>query len=290
MATAIVGEMREGSASVKNGNAATLLVFSSQFHFLVVSDDINVTREDVILNTSGLPFVGITYGLINAVCTGIDAKRRKDNAYYWDVTCSFETGREYQKRSTTDPESNDPTTWIPVFVIDSFETKQRIRTTDKSPTPQRCVNSANQPFTDPLVELVTMCSYTFTQFEDPSQDINTIMDRNDTVNKLLFRGRAARTLKLNVTSAELGYYLGVAAWRVGYRVTYDRDTWDERILNVGPNQLVSGKLRPCMDGENQFRIVARLNPDGTQGQADLPPYEIVFRMKTEIDFNTFIRV
>jgi len=287
--------MREGSASIKKGSG-TQLTFTSQWHFLVITDDPNTSREEVLLGTPGLPIVGVIYGLIQATCTGITAKRNTKNVLYWDVVAEFDTGREDQKQNPSDPTNPDPTTWIPVFVIDSFETKQRILTVDKTPAsasppgPKTCTNSANQPFSEPLTETVTLCSYTFTQFEDPSQDINTIMDRNDTVNETSFAGRDARTLKLNVTSAELGFYVGVPAWRVGYRVTYDRDKWDVKMLDVGPNQLDGTKLKPCMDKENSFRVIGNLNGSGVQQDQDDDPYVITFRTYTEIDFNDFIRV
>lgn len=295
MATAIVGEMREGNASIKKGKG-TSLTFTSSFNFLVLADSTSVTREEVLLGTAGLPIVGVVYGLIQATCTSINAKRNTKNTLYWDVTCEFDTGREDQKQDPEDPDNPDPTTWLPVFVIDSFEAKQRILTVDKTPAsasppgPKTCTNSANQPFGEPLTETVTLCSYTFTQFENPAQDINTIMDRNDTVNKILFAGRNARTLKLTVTSAELGYYASFSAWRVGYRVTYDRDTWDVKMLDVGPNQLDGTQLAPCMDKERNFRVIGNLDGNGVQQDQDEDPYVITFRTKTEIDFNTFIRV
>jgi hypothetical protein len=295
MATTIVGEMREGSASVKKGKG-TSLTFTSSFNFLVLASSTSVTREEVLLTTSGLPIVGVVYGVIQATCTGISCKRDTKNALYWHVTAEFDTGREDQKQDPSDPTNPDPTTWLPVFVIDSFETKQRILTIDKTPAsasppgPKTCSNSANQPFGEPLTETVTLCSYTFTQFEDASQDINEIMDRNDTVNKIAFAGRDARTLKLNVTSAELGYYASFQAWRVGYRVTYDRDTWDVQMLDVGPNELIGSELVPCMDKERNFRVIGNLDGFGRQQDQDEEPYVITFRTKTEIDFNTFIRV
>ncbi len=289
MTTMIIDEMREGTAAIKKGKG-TSLTFTSSWNFLVLADSPTTSREEVLLGTPGLPVVGLNYGLINAICTGISAKREPKNPLYWHVTTEFDTGREDQKQNPSDPDNPDPTTWIPVFVIDSFETKQRILTVDKSPTPKTCSNSANQPFGEPLTETVTLCSYTFTQFEDPSQDINDIMDRNDTVNSVSFAGRSDRTLKLNVTSAELGYYGSFNAWRIGYRVTYDRDTWDVKMLDVGPNQLDGTELIPCMDKENMFRVIGNLDGSGVQQDQDDDPYVITFRTKTEIDFNDFIRV
>lgn len=284
----VIGEMREGSASIKKGNG-TSLTFTSQFHFLVIADSPTTSREEILLGTPGLPIVGVVYGLIQATCTGISAKRNPKNVLYWDVTCDFDTGREDQKQNPSDPDNPDPTTWLPVFVIDSFETKQRVLTFDKSSVPVPCVNSAHQPFREPLTENLTLCAFTFTQFEDPSQDINAIMDRNESVNSITFTGRDARTLKLNVTGAELGYYVGVPAWRCTYKVTYDPDTWDVDMIDCGPNQLDGTGLIPCKD-KNGVRIIGNLNGSGVQQDQDDDPFVIIFRTYKELDFNAFIRV
>jgi hypothetical protein len=271
---------------VKKGSN-TLLTFSSNFKFLVLSDDINASREEIILNTPGLPFVGLTYGLIQAICTGIDAIRRPLDPRYWDVTCSFDTGREYQKRSASDPESNDPTTWLPVFVVDSFETRDKVLKRDRSPTPKLCLNSAKTPFSDPLTDTDTLCSFSFVQFEDASLKLTDFTSRNNRVNKLPFVNFPARTLKCNITAAELGYFVGIAAWRVSYRMTFDEDTWDEDRLDVGPVQL---DQTPCWNSatKRQYRIVGNLNGSGVQVFTD--PAVLTFRTKRELDFNTFVRL
>lgn len=290
MASAIIGEMREGQASVKRGQGTTL-TYSSTYHFLVVADDKLTSREEILFGTPGLPIVGVLYGYIQAVCTGIDATRKKDEPKYWDVTCTFETGRESQRQPATDPESQDPTTWIPVFVVDSFETRDKVLKIDKSASPKKCVNSANTPFGDPLTQTHTLCSFSFTQFENSSiagpLTLDTILNRNESVNEIAFAGYAARTLKLNVTKAEEGYFLNVPCWRIEYRITYDRDTWDEKRLDVGPICIVSGKKVACMDEQRQFKIVGNLDGSGAQTYGD--PAELTFRTRLELGFETFIR-
>ena len=286
MASVIVGEMREGQGSVKKGTGVTL-TYSSTYNYLVVADDKFASREDILFGTPGLPIVGVVYGYIQAVCTGIDAKRRKDEPTYWDVTCTFDTGREQQQQSPSDPDSQDPTTWIPVFSVDSFETRDKVLKTDFSPTPKKCVNSANTPFSDPLVVSETLCSFAFTQFENASQTLKTIMARNDCVNTASLTvgvdTYAARTLKINVTKAEKGYFMGAAAWRIEYRCTYDPSTWDEDRLDVGPTE-IGGES--CVDLKNKFKIVGNLNGSGTQTYGD--PATLTFRTKRQIDFS-FIR-
>jgi hypothetical protein len=283
MASAIVGEMRQGQAGIKKGSGVTL-TYTSTWHFLVVTDDKYTQREEVLFFTPGLPTVGLIYGLIQAICTGIDATRRKDNPIYWDVTCTFDTGSESQKQSASDPDSVDPTTWIPVFVVDSFETRDKVLKTDFSPTPKKCVNSAKTPFADPLVVAESLCSFAFTQFEDVSLTLNAILDRNETVNETEFANYPARTLKLNVTKAEQGYFVNVPAWRMEYRMTYDRSTWDEDRLDVGPTVLTG---ESCIDLKNKFKIVGNLNGSGVQTYSD--PSTLTFMPRRQLEFADFIR-
>ncbi len=290
MASVIVGEMREGQGSVKKGSGVTL-TYSSVFNFLVLADDKFASREEILFGTPGLPIVGVIYGYIQATCTGIDAKRRKEDPRYWDVSCTFDTGREQQQQSQSDPDSQDPTTWIPVFSVDSFETRDRVLKTDFSPTPKKCVNSAGTPFSDPITVTETICSFSFTQFENASQTLKAIMARNGCVNKSAFTvgidSYEPRTLKLNVTKAEKGYFMGATAWRVEYRCTYDPDTWDEERLDVGPLCISGGKRISCMEEERKFKIVGNLNGSGAQTYGD--PSTLTFRTKKQIEFIDFIR-
>lgn len=296
MASEIVGEMRTGTASLRDsGNNG--LSFESTAEFLVVASDKYVSKEEVLLLTPGLPIVGLMYGPLGATCTSKDAERHKDHASYWIVKCSFETGRERQKQNPNNP-SPDPKTWIPVFRIDSFIVKEKVVAEDKTPAsagnvnfgttgPYKCRNSARQPFEEPFTEKKLLCQFSFEQFEDPSQDINDIIDRNDSVNSATFAGRDARTLLINVTGAELGFYGGYGAWRVVYQVTYDPDTHDEFRLDVGTCYLDSGNQKPYMDALEQYRITGNLN--GTGGKSTGDPAILKFRVKKELDFSTFIR-
>lgn len=282
-------ELRAGTASITKGQG-NRLTYTSTFNYLVVTDSPEVSREEVLLQTPGLPIVGLIYGEINAICVRKSATRTTENALYWNVSCDFDTGREDQKQDPNNPGNPDPTTWIPVFKIDGFETRDRVITKDKSATPLPLTNSAKQPLTPRPTESVSLCSFSFTQFEDPSKDITVFLDRNDTVNSIEFAGRGARKLKLNVTGAELGYFGNFQAWNIAYKMTYDRSTWDLKALDVGSNYLDGGILKPYTDGVNSTIIIGNLTTGGarlTPSNAD--PEELTFRVFDELDFNTFIR-
>jgi hypothetical protein len=241
------------------------------------------------------------YGIIGAICVSKKAERRTTGSVYWDVTCEFDTGREYQKSSPnrTGPDGGDnpdPTTWIPVLSIDSFETKQKVLQFDYSPTPKPIQNSAGDLFSDPVTRNVLLPVVNFVQFEDPGQYIGDIIDRNDTVNSLPFLTKAKRLFRLNVLAAALGTYATYPAWRISYKLTFDRDTWDETRLDVGPNKLITDVSKPhgvaqapCLDSQGQFRVIGHLDGSGNQLDVAEDPAKLTFRGHPEIDFNNFIR-
>jgi hypothetical protein len=297
MASQLVGEKREGSATVTKGDGMTLK-FKETYKFLVLTDSKYVSREEVLLDTPGLPIVGLTSISNNLVCTSKSAERNGTNPLYWDVTCEFESQEEDQKQDPNNP-SDNPATWIPIFKVDSFETKERVIFTDFSTPVQRICNSAGQPFDQPLTKKLTFCVVSFTQFEDGGVDIQTIMDRNMKINDARFyfgnsaSGAAARTLLCQVTSAELGYYNRYRCWRVGYKITYDPETHLERILDVGSSYVdpADNKLKPYMDEQNQFRIVGFLKSDGDKLPRNSATNATTrdFQTYDDIDFDSFIR-
>lgn len=296
MPSQILGEKRNGSAKISQ-QGKTGLSFSSSIEFLVVASDTSVTREEILLFTPGLPVVGLVYGAIGATCVSKDCKRRTDHALYWDVTCEFETAREEQKQDQDNP-SPDPTTWIPIFKVDSFISKPKVITTDKTPAtagnvnfaqpgPYAIRNSALQPFEEPLTVNRLLAQFSFTQFEDPTQDLDAIMDRNESVNEFAFAGFSSRTLLLNVTGAELGTWGGFFAWRVTYQCTYDAEKHDVKLLDVGSCFYDSGVQKPYTDGLNSYRIVGNLNGSGGKSTGDAAV--LTFRVYDEKDFSQFIR-
>lgn len=283
-------ELRDGTGSVKAGKLQQM-IFTSRYRYIVLASSKTVTREEILLLTPGLPIVGLVYGVTQQKCMAKTANRMAVNPLYWEVIADFESGAEDQKPNPSDPENPDPVTWIPLFQIDSFETKQRVLHQDFSPTPKKIVNYANQPFAEPLTRTVTICSFSLVQFEDATQDINDIMDRNDTVNNATFRGRAPKTCKLNVTGAELGYYGFFPAWKISYKVTYDPDTWETEMLQVGSvfkDTADGNKIKPYLDQTNSHRIVGKLDTNGDKLAHTADPLTSKFLTYPQISFD-FIR-
>lgn len=282
MASEIVGEKRGGGGSIRlNGNE---LLLTESYEFLVLSDSREATRQQILLETPGLPVVGLIYTSNGLKCIGKDAKRRDDHPFYWDVVCNFESGKENQRENPENP-SPDPTTWIPSFEI-GFETKERILYEDKSTIPNPAVNSAGQPYETPLIEQITICSVPFVQFEPITTTVKTLMDRNNTINSAEFQGCAVETLLLQVVGAQAGTFGGYPAWRVSYVMKYDPDTWILKLVDAGSCYLSSGNLVPYMDYTNTVQIYGLL--DGSGGKTTTEFFK-EYQVNEKLDFNSFIR-
>lgn len=287
MANELVGaELRKGSGFARKGEGFQLIL-GETWNYRVKTDQVTSSRFDVLYNTPGLPRAGLLYGPLQLVCDEVTCEREEKHALYWNVTARFQTGTEEQKQNS---ENNpDPTTWIPIFKIDSFTTKERVISKDRSTPAKYPVNSANTPFDQPLTTTSSLCQFSFTQFEDPGLKLKDFLDRNDSVNNATFNAAgqvfAARTLLIEVQEAELGSYAGYAAWRARYRVTYDPDTHDEKRADMGPfwiDAADGNKRKRYMDDTNTFGIVGAL--DGSGGKATTPA-ELSFRNKKEISFS-----
>jgi hypothetical protein len=175
---------------------------------------------------------------------------------------------------------------LPVFKIESFETKNKVLEVDFAGLP--IVNSAGDKFETPLVKSLSLCSFSFVQFEHPGQDIDQILDHNNVVNETTFLNREPRTLKLNVTAAELGVFGGFAAWKVSYKCTYDPDNWDVEMLDYGTNYLVGGVRTSYEDEKFKYKIYGPL--DGAGGKAAGDAETLYFEVFEKVEFADFIRV
>jgi hypothetical protein len=278
----LLGEKRKGAATLSKQKGQSLS-FKYPVEYWVAAQP-GEDRLDVI-TTPGLPLVGVTNGL-GLTCVSKNATRDEVNTGYWTVVCEFESSNDGQEQDPNNP-SDDPTTWIPIAKI-TFELKEKVIWTDKSSSPKKIVNSANQPFDTPLVELRSISCLDFVQFESASLSLKTITDRNNCINTSTFRGYAAKTILLTVREAEIGYFGNYEAWRIAYSAKYDPDTWDEERLDVGSSYLASGVLKPYMDDENLYRIVGNLAADGSKRAMSSSPLTKSFQIFDDISFS-FIR-
>lgn len=285
MANELVGaELRKGSGFARKGEGFQLIL-GETWNYRVKTDQVTSDRFDVLYNTPGLPRAGLIFGQLGLVCDEVTCEREEKHALYWNVTARFQTATEEQKQNQE--QNPNPTSWIPVFRIDSFTTKERVISKDRSTPAKYPVNSAKTPFDQPLTTTSSLCQFSFVQFEDPSLKIKDFLDRNDSVNSASFDAIgqvfAARTLLVEVQEAELGSYAGYSAWRARYRITYDPDTHDEKRADMGPFFIdTDGLTKRYMDDTKSFGLVGALNGSGGKAAS---PSELSFRVKKEISFS-----
>lgn len=283
MSITILGETREGTGSIRKQGKR--LVFEEQYTYIVQTDDKNTSRL-AVLAAPGIPRVGLSLSAGGfAVCQSVDANRDATNPVIWKVTANFASDVQEDTSGASESQSGDPTVWQPLAEL-SFETFTEVVAEDQSGT--AIANSAGQPFGAGIQLTRTLVRYDFEQFEPSSTSIDTIAGRNETVNIGTFSGKSAKTLKLTVRSATLGYYYGYKVWRIAYSMVYKPDDWRLKVLDIGNSYLSGGTLQPYLDDEEN-RIVGGLDGSGGKVTAGDPP-EILYFDKFEAISFSFLRV
>ena len=301
MASNIVGYERL-PANITVSRGQTAMQIRESYEFLVYSDDRSATRQEIMFGTPGIPIVGVLYSENGLICESVSANRKEEDPQYWIVTCEFTSGTENMTIDASVgppglPSSpggqNDPSTWIPIFQINRFESITRVESYDFSGGPginpisglrtflarQTYLNCAGIKFDTPLTRTHKCPVMTWTQFEPGVTSLKAICDRSGTTNhnavtvvKPVNATFASRTLLLSVTKAELGYWYGFLCWRVEYETIYNQFTWDLEILEVSPQYLdANGKLQPYYDDKNTTRIYGNIigQYDGATGSSNL---------------------
>lgn len=285
----LIGEKIEGSISTRVGKNGILL--REQTHtYTVEADNAFQHRPEIIFNTLGLPRYGAVYtgGL---TVKSINADRTDEHELRWKVTVVGSTEVEEDQESKNQNSGNtssDPTTWIPIASV-RFEPFDEIFRKDING--KKWVNSAKKPFETGLVRQRRVAMVQFSQFEPISTTLEDIMDRCDTVNSIVYKGKAIKTLLISVENATIGTYSGVRCWRVDYTMRYKKDNWILKQLDVGYGHYVSSTYTAFIDNEGNSYL-GSLNGSGakvTNEQTDDPAI-IEFEAYEAYDFNDYLKV
>lgn len=274
-------EGRQGSVSIVRNNGRNTV--RNKFHYDVLADSADQSR-DVIVQTAGLPTVGLTIHPIYGFCIGLNAVRDVNRVDLWHLEFEYSTEAEEGGQQV-----GDPTVWVPVAEI-QFEVFDEVVRKDKSGTPKLFVNSAHSPFEVGLTIPKTITRRDFFQFEPASTTLSTLEDRNNKVNSGTYLGRAAKTLLLQIRSAKYGFYYGQQCWLVDYSMKYNPDTWTLKMLDVGYSYLSGGNRKPYYDDDGQTIILGALNGSGAKvATQSTDPSELSFERYETLDFSTFLR-
>ena len=285
MATTLLGEIREGRSGGIRKSGKTL-VLEEQYQFRVVSD-IKTEDDKTVLLTSGLPRPGLTLSDFgNSICTDTSCTRDTTNPLYWTVTATFSSDVQEDTSGASESQTGDPTSWQPIAEL-NFETYQFYDVRDVNGQPFR--NSAGHPFSSGIPITRTLIRYDFEQFEAASTTLDEISDRNETVNSGTFVSKPAKTLKLSVQKATLGFYYGYRVWRVAYSMVYKPDTWTLKQLDIGPYYIDGSGNKTAFktDGVMERPLQGFLTPTG--GESANPTIK-EFDQYAQTNFSSFLRV
>ena len=255
MPNVLEGEQRPGESTIKSKGGIPVL--EETFYFLVKTDDVNASRLSV-LATPGLPQPGISLSSFgNAVCSGITATRRENQLDYWDVVAQFSS--EVEENQTgggggggggQDPRT-DPEEWLPVYET-KFERTQEQATEDQLGV--AIANSAGQPFENGILRGRFIPIWDFFQFESRFVDDADVIERNETINDVPFKGKAEKTLLCTVVASRIGWYYGARRRLTHYQLRYNEKTWLHKRLDVGTVYLQNGVHEPYLDKKDNVML------------------------------------
>lgn len=151
------------------------------------------------------------------------------------------------------------------------------------------VNSAGDPF-DPPIMLDRRWPIMQIVRNEPSYSPLLANDYCGTINNAEWFGRPAKEWKcLDITGEEAVDPDGHRYWVVSYVFQLKRDTWVERVMDVGYNELD--------DDDNRIKILDKngspvgspwpLNEDGTKKAAGEAAEFLEFKLLPEVDFSIF---
>lgn len=282
----LVGEKREGEARLASSNGSP--VYEETWHFEVEADYATQPRHEIIL-TTGLPRPGLTTsGGGYTLCNAVQATRRTERSVRWDVTASFSSEvKEGQSQSSTggDP-TTPPTAWVPVYET-KFERLQEIVAEDKDG--DTIANSAGQPFEVGLTISRFIPVWDFYQFESATVTDEQVIERNETTNSAVFKGRAIKSLLCVVNSSVVGFYFGQRRRLTNYSLKYNSRLWTHKRLDVG-TQYKSGSTRLDYLSDDGSIMLGALDGSGAKQAVGTAPAVLEFDVYEPIAFADFLRI
>jgi hypothetical protein len=276
------GEKSEGQGGIRSSGGIPIL--DEVYNYLVEMADVTADRIDA-LSVSGVPKPGITksaYGY--GVCKTVNAVRRENQRRFWDISAVFSS--EVEERQSVQSVSGNPTEWVPIYET-KFERLQEHATKDQGGI--AIANSAGQPFENGIIRARYIPIWEFFQFEAASVTDENVIQRNETVNDAVFKGRAEKTLLCTVMSSVIGYYYGDRRRLTKYALKYNSATWVHKRLDVGTVYLEGGEHVPYLDSEGNVMLGA-LDGSGAKVTPGQPPAVLEFNMFPTSTFASFLRL
>jgi len=266
------------------------------------ADDATVAGGTVLLPRNGSAYPTDAFALVVRIRPDQDS----GDPTLWKVACDYSTempvaqGRESQginaatgaseaTASGGDPATrqNSPLNRPPVYKV-SHEQTTEIVEADKDGN--AILNSAGDPYDPPLEDEVSYAVVTVTknlavvQFDWLEQFV-------DSVNSVIWNGRAVRTCRMMAIEYEAATENGVTFWRVTFRVKIRPKKWDRKVIDRGFRETVTGSANKALQDPKTGAFSAEpilLDGLGKRLGPGLPPVYFPangFRIKQEKAFS-----
>ncbi len=282
MSSTLLGTARAGGFSLRTSGGLPIL--DETYTYIVRTTS---PTEDYlqVATTAGLPIVNQTISPTGVgICRSKNGNFRKENPTVWDITATFSSEVE-DNQSSSDPAS-DPLVWLPVYETRSRKL-QEVVTKDKSGA--SIANSAGQPFDTGLIITRSIPIWDFYQFESFTVTDEQVLERNETVNSIVFKGRAAKTLFCTVVSSVIGFYYGRKMRLTRYQLEYNSKKWTNKRLDVGTVYKSGTDYLPYTDKAGNV-ILGALDGSGGKQAVGTAPAVREFDQFEEKRFQDFLRI
>jgi len=283
MPNVLRGYKREGE--IKLRSAGGIPVIEEVYTFLVDAENKDVSRFEVFNSTPNIPVPTVTvssYGI--TICKDVSLSRDESIATLWHGTANFSSEVE-ENQSGSEKGGGNPEAWVPVYET-KFERLQEILAKDASDV--AIANSAGQPFESGIIRARFIPVWEFFQIESASVTDEQIVDRNETVNSAVFKGRAAKTLLCTVLSSVLGFYYGSPRRLTQYSLKYNKTDWRLKRADVGTVYKDGATFKSYLDSDGNV-MLGSLNGSGAKATVGNPPTMLNFDQFATSNFSTFLR-
>ncbi len=282
MSSTLLGYKREGGCSLRSSNG--IAVFDETYTYTVQTTS-NTENYANVITTTGLPFPGVSVSPTGfGICRTLAGDFRPDNPKIWDFTAEFSSEVE-ENQNSQDPRT-DPMTWLPIYET-KFERIQEVVTKDFSGA--SIANSAGQPFENGLTISRFIPIWEFFQFEPATLTDEQLIERNETVNSVTFKGRAAKTLLLTIVTSSIGFYYGRRIRLTKYQLRYNVKKWTNKRLDVGTVYKSGSDYLPYTDKAGVV-ILGSLDGSGGKQAVGTAPAVREFDMYDTKPFASFLRI
>lgn len=244
-----------------------------------------------------------------AVCRSKEVTRSPENAFIFDVSCTFETGEiQAEQCAATPPSALSDITPLVTATVGSYE---RVLYADKEGNQCWRLPGTETPFASPITETIPTLTLTVEQFE-AAVTYDQLLERSFKVNEFTYRNKGPGLWMIGAVKAVEQEVQLASGSTTAVKVTYpimlsERFYHPPGVAPNDTNKVIYGheKVQPLVDTmhvnaegkvvpteKNGQVISGYINTDGTirssDGDNQNRPNYMRFKSQGKVNFNTFL--